>query len=471
MIPTPDLLGLYYPSKELASPGNVLPDRIVGSGSTQLAIVTTSLAQATDYWNGAVGFFCGSSTAALRGVTFHVRKWDKTSNRLAIAVPLPVSPVAGDQFKLFVGGKTASSQEVLAMKVSGKQPEVDTVSGTNITGVTIKKASAMLGEGTLSLAFNATTKALTLRMGTTGDYGPETILTANATGLPVYNKDLAGFILVDVVFASLPVSGSQTDTFTLTTPKGNLIPNFEGFETNDGFGRTRYHLVVAKNKATATLDAMNCFSIWTGKPTGASTTQTSGNTAPSYVTPQTLNVINASTWPTRGFWVRNKTKNDFRYVDYRSGNTLYMKAIDWGVYTFRTGRVAIAPGMMIGNSTSPTITAIVDQVYVASGSWAGGDATGTLILKKYTGSSFFGSTSNLYLGSQIAVTGNGTSTRGFRGLQAQTWQSSDAIEPASDLDLGINLPASGLFLDPPNENTAPEGVTFGHYPSQEECLI
>jgi len=64
------------------------------------------------------------------------------------------------------------------------------------------------------------------------------------------------------------------------------------------------------------------------------------------------------------------------------------------------------------------------------------------------------------LGTQIAITGNGISTRGFRGLQAQTWQSNDVIEPASDLDLGANLPVSGWFLDPPNENTAPEGVTF-----------
>jgi hypothetical protein len=315
MIPTPDLLGLYYPSKELATPGDALPDRTVGTGSTQLSIVTTSLTQATDFWNGAVGFFGGSSTAALRGITFHVRKWDKESNRLQIASPLPVSPVAGDVFKLFVGGKTASSQDVLSMKVSGRQPEADGVAGTNVTGVTIRKASAMLGEGTLSMYFNGATKALSIRMGTTGDYGPETILTANVTALPIYNRDLAGFILVDVVFASLRPSSAYTDTFTLTTPKGNLIPNMEGYETNDGFGRTRYHLVVAKNKATASLDAMNCFSIWTGKSAGTSTTQTSGTMSPSYAAPQTITVSNASTWPTRGFWVYNKTKRDFRYVD------------------------------------------------------------------------------------------------------------------------------------------------------------
>jgi hypothetical protein len=97
MIPTPDLLGLFYPSKELAAPGAASPDRIVGNGSTLLNITTTSLTQATDYWNGAVGFFCGSSTAALRGVTFHVRKWDKENNRLQITSPLPIIPVEASQ--------------------------------------------------------------------------------------------------------------------------------------------------------------------------------------------------------------------------------------------------------------------------------------------------------------------------------------------------------------------------------------
>jgi len=90
------------------------------------------------------------------------------------------------------------------MKVSGKQPEIDTVTGPNVTGVTIKKASAMLGEGTLYLQYNASTKALTIRMGASGNYGPETFLTADAQNIAVYNTDLAGFILVDVVFTGWP---------------------------------------------------------------------------------------------------------------------------------------------------------------------------------------------------------------------------------------------------------------------------
>ncbi|GHT16594.1 hypothetical protein FACS1894189_0640 [Planctomycetales bacterium] len=470
MIPTPDYLGLFYPSKDLATPNAESPNRVVSPGSTQLSIITESLDEASDFWNGAVGFFCGQSTASLRGIPFHVRKWDKASGKLQITSPLPVVPVAGDMFKIFVGGKTASSQEVLAMKVSGKQPEVDPVTGPNVTGITIKKASAMLGTGTLEVRYEYSNRILRIRMNS-GDYGHETILTGDAQNVPVYNKDLAGFILVDVVFASLRTSSYYSDTYTLTIPKGNLIPNFEGYETNDGFGRTRYHLAVAKNKAASALDAMNCFSLWTGKPKGMSTTLSSGY-SPSYTAPQTMSVANASDWATRGFWIRNKTRNDLRYVDFRSSNTLYTKAIDWGIITFKTAQREITRGMRIDNyATSPSITAIVDQVILESGSWADKTASGTLHLKKYTSTSTFGTTSSIYSNGELLFTANGKSTRGFRGMTAQSWGSGDVIEPASDIDIGVNIPAGGYFRNPPDENTIPEGITFGYYPSQDECLI
>ena len=472
MIPTPDYLGLFYPSKELATPNAAAPDRVVGPGSTQLSIITTSLEENTDFWNGAVGFFSGQSTASLRGIPFHVRKWDKDTKKLQITSPLPVAPVAGDMFKIFVGGKTASSQEVLSMKVSGKQPEVDPVTGPNVTGITIKKASAMLGEGTLEVRYDYSGRLLKIRMNG-GDYGPDTILTADAQNLAIYNKDLAGFILADVQFSSLRTNSYYTDSYTLTVPKGNLIPNFEGFETNDGFGRTRYHLVVAKNKASSPLDAMNCFSIWTGKPKGTASYLYSGNYGASWTSPQTMYVNNASDWPTRGFWVRNKTRSDLRYVDFRSGNQLYTKAIDWGIITFRNAQAEIKPGMRIDNSTNanPSLYATVDQVFLESGTWAAKTASGTLHLKKYTGSGTFGTTSTVYAEGATLFTANGTSTRGFRGCQAQTWSNNDVVEPTSDIDIGANMPAGGYFRDPANENTAPEGVVFGHHPSQEECLI
>ncbi len=228
-IPTPDLLGLYYASRDLPNSGANSPDRVVGTGATQVTIPLTNVTEPNEFWNGGSGYFCGSGTSAtLRGVPFHVRHWNGTNRTLILAAPLPTAPVAGDTLKLFKGGKHASSQEILSMKVSGKHPEIENVNGPNVTGITIKKASALLGEGTLSVYYAATTKALTIRMGSAA-YGPETILTGDATNVAVYANDLSGFILVDVTFASLRPSSAYTDTFTLTFPKGNFIPNYEGF--------------------------------------------------------------------------------------------------------------------------------------------------------------------------------------------------------------------------------------------------
>jgi hypothetical protein len=466
MIPTPDLLGLYYASSDLPLSGANSPDRVVGTGATQMIIPLTNVTEPNGFWNGATGYFCGSGTsAALRGVPFHVRNWNFSNKTLTLAAPVPTAPVAGDTLKLFKGGKHASNQEILSMKVSGKQPEVENVSGPNVTGITIRKASALLGEGTLSVYYASSTKALTIRMGS-GNYGPETFLTGDATGVAVYNSDLSGFILVDVAFASLRPSSAYTDTFTLTFPKGNFIPNYEGYETNDGIGRTRYHLAVLKNKATDPLDAMAALSVWTGKPAGVSTTCASSY-SPSYTTTTTMSVTNASTWPTRGFWIRNRTRNDLRYIDYRSGNVLYVKPILWAVLPFKSGQAAITPGMTV--TTASTDNAVVDQVSVTSGSWAGGNAAGELRLKKLVGT--WALDAPIRVEGVLFAQASAATIRGFRGTTAQTWQNGDLLEPASDLDIGINSPSGGFFKDPPSDTITPDGIAFNLCQSQEEAAI
>ena len=466
MIPTPDLLGLYYASRDLPSAGANSPDRVVGTGATQMIIPLTNVTEPTGFWNGATGYFCGSGTsAALRGVPFHVRSWNDTNKTLTLAAPVPIAPVAGDTLKLFKGGKYASSQEILSMKVSGKQPETESVSGPNVTGITIKKASALLGEGTLTVYYVSTTKALSIRMGT-GNYGPETFLTGDATNVVVYNSDLSGFILVDVAFASLRPSSSYTDTYTLTFPKGNFIPNYEGYETNDGIGRTRYHLAVLKNKATNPLDAMAALSVWTGKPAGSNST-CSGANSPSYTATTTISVANASSWPTRGFWIRNKTRNDLRYIDYRSGNTLYAKPVLWAVLPFKFGVTAIAPGMTI--TSAGTDNAIVDQVTVTSGSWASGNAAGELRLKKLVGT--WALDAPIRVGGIQYAQASAATIRGFRGTTAATWSNGDVLELASDLDVGINYPIGGFFKDPESDTIAPDGIAFNLCQSQEEAAI
>lgn len=465
-IPTPDQLGLYYASRDLSSAGANSPDRVVGSGATQMIVPLTNVTEADGYWNGATGYFCGSGTSAtLRGVTFHVRKWESASKKLTLCAPLPIAPVAGDTLKMFKGGKFASNHEILGMKISGKQPEVDNVTGTNIPGVTLKKASALLGEGTLSIYYTYSNKAVTIRMGS-NSYGPETFLTGDATNVAVYASDLSGFVILDVAYASLP-SANRTDTFTLTFPKGNFLPNFEGFETNDGIGRTRYHLAVLKNKAQNPLDAMAALSVWTGKPDGANTTCTATH-YPSYTAANTISVSNAITWPSRGFWVRNRTKGDLRYIDYRSGNTLYAKAILWGTIPFKNGTSAITPGMTI-TGTGATDEAIVDQITVTSGSWGGGNATGTIFVKRMVGD--WSAEEAIRVDGVTFAAASSASVKGFRGKTAQNWVNNDILELASDLDIGINYPSGGFFKDPADETIAPEGVEFNLCQSQEEAAI
>jgi hypothetical protein len=156
-----------------------------------------------------------------------------------------------------------------------------------------------------------------------------------------------------------------------------------------------------------------------------------------------------------------------RYVDYRSGNTLYVKAINWGWVNFTSGSIELKPGMTISGQYSES--AVIDQVILTSGTWTGGTAAGTLLLKKFTGD-YANARQIHYEGVQAATTA-GASVKGYRGLPSVSWSASQIVEPISDIDIGINQPSAGFYKNPENENIAPEGVTFGLYPSQEECLI
>jgi hypothetical protein len=505
MIPTPDKLALYYPSKDLASHGAALPDRSVMAGSTALTIMTNSITQATGYWNGALGFFCGSTTQQeLKGKTFHVWKWIKEENRIYITTPLPVIPGTSDKFRIFAGGKYASSQEVFGLLVGGKQPEADdTVIGTNISGVTIKKASGMLGEGELGIQFNATTKTLAIRMGT-GLYGPEVTLTKNET-IPVFNSDFSGFILADVVFSALKTTGTHTDTYPLTIPKNVLIPNYEGYETNTGKLVERYHLFALKNTSAAPSDAMTALSLWCVKPDYASVRTTAASSNSLFGQPgSVVMAAGVSTWPTRGFWVYNTTTPAAFYVQYRNGTTLYLAPRSDGCFTFQNGTGELQKDAVLQfNSGVPTTangTWIVTRIDIASGTLAAGNARGICHFTKATGTSYTlgvgSSSTNCYLTNTstivCAATGNYNVYRGWRpllDLRAANYDalsassggnlasianksinSNDLLEVWPDFDLGI-VASTGLHADPANEYTAPDGIMFQPYVAETKPLL
>ncbi len=454
--PTADKLRVHFPSKNLAADGDALPTYTADAGGALNAIVDAALTQADGYWAGAVGWFLGNTpTVALQGQFFHVKSFDAATDKLTLSRELPAVPAAGDTFRLVLGGNWRSSHETFGMLMGGVLPELKTVSGVNITGLTIKKASALLGEGTLTVQYTRSLQILRIKMGTQA-LGVGLDVSASVTDGIVFAADGQAFIQVDVNAASLPTS-DKADTWTLAYPERTLTPDYEGYETkNDVGGKTRYRLECVRNADA--VDSMVDLTVYAGKPSGAATTISTGSLGTGA---GSFDVAAAADWPTKGFWIRNKTVNagvgDCRYVNYRSGNTLYCLGVDWATLAFGTGTSEIKQGDVLVGATSGA-TAVVDQVVLASGSWAGGDAAGTLLLRKVVGA--FQNAEYLRVSSVNMARAAGASALGLRGYAAVAWAAGNAIEPLPDVDLGMNKPAANQYENPAAETVQPANVAF-----------
>jgi hypothetical protein len=461
MTAKPDKLRLFYPSRDLSAHGEPLPERTVLSGSLN-TIVTNSITQESGYWDGAIGFFTAESNNILRGLFFHVQKWtageDGSPGTLQLTQTLPVTPVSTDQFRLFKGGKYISSQEVPGLKVSGKQPEFDVVTGTNITGIQIKKASPVLGEGTLTLNYTASTKSLQLKMGS-DDYGSPVAFSANGTYV-LYDVNDNGWIEVTVNYAALPTS-NRTDTFTLLIPKCIFVPNIEAYDAADPNGRNRYYLIGARNISTDGNEMMSGFGVWCEQPTPTTAIIQSGQ--PNQNVAATIILTAApSDWPLKGFWIHNKTKGDYRFVLNRVANKLYTKAVENMILnftminqSFEQNPLIVGTNYSLGAYNSAyylnnNITLI--GIIITSGNLELMNASGFLIFNKYN-------TDGNYIFKEGAGTGQYVATYSSRNYSARhtatlAWAVNDVLEVVSELDLAQDINGATL-LDPPNEYTLP----------------
>jgi hypothetical protein len=466
--PTADKLRVFFPSKYLAADGGALPQRTADAGGTLSTIVDAALTEADDYWNGAVGWFDGNTpTVALQGQFFHVKDFDAATDTIILSKDLPAAPAAGDTFRLVLGGNWRSSVEAFGMLVGGVLPELKTVSGVNITGLTIKKASAFLGAGTLAVFYKRTQQMLFIKMGTQA-FGVGLDVSTSVTNGIVFAADGQAWLQVDVNAALLPTV-DKTDTWTLAFPERTLTPDYEGYETkNDIGGKTRYRLEAVKNTDLA--DAMVDLSVFTGKPAGNVTALATGQSLG--LVAGSFDVTDATGWPTKGFWIRNKTVNggvgDCRYVNYRSGNTLYCFGVDWATLAFGTGTSEIRQGDVLTGATSGA-TAVVDQVFLTSGSWAGGDAAGTLLLKKVVGT--FTNTEFLRVLGVNMAPATANSVLGLRGYTAVAWAAGNQVEPMPDVDVGANKPANNQYENPASETVAPANVVFKDAFSSTTALV
>ena len=466
--PTADKLRIFFPSKHLAADDDTLTELVADAGGTVRTIVDAALDQADDYWNGAVGWFEGDTTTpALRGQFFHVRDFDADTDTLTLSRDLPAAPVAGDTFRLALGGNYRSSHETFGMAAGGEQPELDTVEGTNITGLTIKKASGLLGEGTLTIFFDQSEELLFIKMDAE-EYGVGLDVSGDVSDGIVFAENGQAFIQVDVTNGSLPV-GDETDAFTMTYPERTLVPDYEGYETKSGEGgKVRHRLEVVKNTDGA--DTMIDLEAYAGKPAGDATTIAAGESLGTAA--GAFDVDDATGWPERSFWVKNNTVNagdgDCRYCKYRSGNTLNCAAVDWATLDFDAGAEEIAVGDAINGQTSGA-TAVVEQIVLSSGSWVGDDAAGSMLLKLVDG--VFETDENIRVATTVMAVANGASALGLRGFAATSWTAADVLEIMPDVDIGKEEAGyEDAYDNPATESVAPDGVTFSDANDEDSAI-
>jgi len=461
--PTADKLKVFFPGKKIAADNDPILTLIADAGGSLSTIVDAAVVDADGFYDGAIGFFLGdTTTVALREEFFHVRTWTLGSNTFLLTEDLPAIPVAGDTYKIIFGGNFRSNEEEFGLELGGVLPSLTPVIGSNVTGVSITYVAAKISTGDLTLDFDFSALELKIKQDTQ-PFGAAFVITGDAVGVVLFLDDGQSYIVVDIVQASLP-GGDQSDVHTVTLPKGTYIPNFEGLETfNDVGGKSRYRLAVPKN--TDLVDTMVGLNVLVARFPAARTTIDGAGID---LNAGSFDVLNGSTFPTQGFWVKNHTKDDLRYCKFRSGNTLNVFAVDWIEVAFVNGVTEPAIDDLLTQDVSGA-SGFVDQVFVTSGSFGGGDAAGVFRLRGFTG--IWAGFDDILLSAAIIANADNSNVIGYRGKTGQTWVDTDEIDMGSNIDIALEAPATLQFSDPVNEQVEPDNLTFSDPTVTQEALV
>lgn len=301
--PTSEKLEFFYPLKTLTGDGQSPTVHNEDVGGDDQNLVSSTLTQADDFWNGAIGKWV---TGALAGEYFHVKDFDAASDTLILARPLSAAPALNDDFILFFGGNWRSDEQVPSMDVSGI---------TNITGLSnvIAGFENLEGNGTLDFTFTGTL----CTWAAPGDTAGTAVDIGSNGTFTLFSNDEDQWITFTVVAASLPGS-DQSDTVALVNPEAEVLPNWEGFETAAA-PKTRYHLIVINNgDGSSQMLDLRVYVLPAGGPFVATTASET-----LAITEDDFLVADASGYPVKSFWIVNTTKDDIRFVKRRSGNRLF----------------------------------------------------------------------------------------------------------------------------------------------------
>lgn len=280
--------------------------------------------EADDFWDDAI--FYGVTGTNVSDQWNHVKSNTNvggTANDLVLAIGLPGNPSIGNTFKLIHPGKNDMYRSNEAI------PGMTHTDPTNVTGVDITYVSFTNGTGDGTLSY--TSSGQLLQWGAPGDVLGAGVACSATTPMTLYSGDDSKFIRVYIDnLGNLPVSNAVDSDITLSQPTARVIPNTEAYQSETGI--TRYIAVFFKNNNST--DTMNELKAWVDRRANVNTTSTSGLV----IENSSFTVTDASSMPARSFWLLNTTRDDCRYVRYRSGNTLYTSAATGGL----RGKTAVA---------------------------------------------------------------------------------------------------------------------------------
>lgn len=441
-------LKMYYPKHDGSADGQALTAHAVDTGSDASNIICDELTGADNYINDWT--LLGQTGTNLAGVNAHVKDFTASSDTAELYRALAGAPTAGDTFNLIStgAGEYRSSEEI---------PGLTSTALSTLTGCVVGYVSPLCGTGTAYIRYSHTNDTLELKAPGDSNYGATVDISGGNGTYTLFSEDEDKCLDVTVTAASLPGSDT-TDSVTLSRTEGQLFPHVEGTQSQPGLVRFRSFFVVNDNATDTAHEVRGYLEPRTSADTTTTADVLDDGTA--------FTVTDGSGMPSRSFWLWNSDDSDFRYIKYRSGNTLYPAAVTWGKLAFDAGGTTpIAVGDTVTGASSGA-SGVVMAVGVTSGSWAGSDAAGVLYLK--TLDDEFDNDESIQVGGSTRATANGASVRGYRDATlTATWSSGAAVSVAPDVDIAPAtvasdmLPADLAALAFSAPATADDGVIIG----------
>ena len=424
-------LQLFYTSSELTADGGSLPAKTVTADATSRSAFTWVDASGID-WTYAIGLFDEATvTPALRGTFFAIRS--ATATTITTTTPLSAKPVTGDVFYLSQGIRFRSNEPIPFHKVDAFIPTITSVTLRSITGVTIKRC-----DSAIDLFVRYDVEGDILAISIDGDAW-QSSLDVTSDVVAGYLQTATGeWLVVDVDSSALPAATTD-EKVMISELWGTLLP--EVWLDSENEDNVLHHFSILKNVSTGDTENVAMQSTTEIGTAEVGATYTDGDAS--------ITLDNVDGLPGRDFWLYlNDSETDLRYVTKRAGNVCYLADTStWQEVPFDNGVIAPTIGQTI---EAGSIAGILRAVYQTGGTWAGSDASGTMVISSTDG--LFGDGETLIQDSLSIADVDGGGVYKLRGVVRQSsWVLGEAVQwyPPYDI-LAVEPDSNDEFEDVEN---------------------